>query len=852
MGQSLVHGIESRIYQEMLFAESVGQNSLIVLPTGLGKTIVMLYLVGYYLNLSKERKILVVTPTKPLVHQITETFKKHLDYDPDFILEIDGSVNPEKRAKLYLDGKVIISTPQTLANDFLADRLHPKDFHLLCFDEAHRATGNYAYVKIIQLFESEQHFPRVVAFTATPGNNKEQILQVLKNLQIKAVLSRFEDDPDVRPFVSQHKPHVMWVDLPKEYRDSLQIIEKVEKDLIKEIEARGLTVGKYLSKTLAMVLQNQTLALMREYPEKGDLLNFTPNLIRVLHLRELIETQGLPQASISLTKWFTDPQKKTLRDFLENPFIKELHRIIAQNPLPHPKLLTLINLLQEKTKNNDSKVIIFSNFRDTIDFLIGELTKANIICKKFIGQSSDKKRSTGMSQKEQLAVLEEFKNGNLNILLSTSVGEEGLDVGSCDLVVFYDSVPSIVRSVQRTGRGRKRRSEVIRLVTRGTKDAAMYYATLKREKQIIDFIRRELPKIFRSEVSITEAKKIRERLRLNDNSLTKFLSEDVNQPNQNNNLYQTSQTPAIDESLIEYEQNNVDEEINFANMNDNENSDIDVDDKESIAEDKVDFIDQMDNKTADTVYQTTPMDKTVQQKEITDMNLAISEPQLHSSPTGFYIIVDPRERFSNVPRLLKKAGIGISLMNIPVGDYKISNECVIERKTAEDFAKSIIDGRLFEQASNKLVLYKKPVILLEGMLRDVTVNISLPALQGAMASLILDFRIPIIQVKDENESAEIILAITKREQQDKKSYSRLDGSSTKRYPINEIQRFALGAIPGISRVKADLLLDRFGSIKNISNAEIDNLLEIEGIGKTLTDRIYKFFHHDFHEEGELE
>ena len=117
-------------------------------------------------------------------------------------------------------------------------------------------------------------------------------------------------------------------------------------------------------------------------------------------------------------------------------------------------------------------------------------------------------------------MFEDFYHGNLNILLSTSVGEEGLDVGSCDLVVFYDSVPSIVRSVQRTGRGRKRRSEVIRLVTRGTKDAAMYYATMKREKQIVDFVRRELPKVFRSEISITDARKIREKLRLNDSPLT--------------------------------------------------------------------------------------------------------------------------------------------------------------------------------------------------------------------------------------------------------------------------------------------------------------------------------------------
>ncbi|HKZ40951.1 MAG TPA: DEAD/DEAH box helicase family protein, partial [Candidatus Hodarchaeales archaeon] len=462
MEAAQVHGIESRVYQEVLFAESVAQNSLIVLPTGLGKTMVMLRIAAFFLSKDASKKVLIATPTRPLVHQIAETFTNHLNIDPELVLEIDGTVNPLKREHLYSTHQVIVSTPQTLANDFLAGKLLPADFQLLCLDEAHRATGNYAYVKMIQLFEVEDKLPRVIAFTATPGNSKEQILEVIKNLRIKAVLSKFEDDPDVRPYVSEHKPKIEWVELPKEYRDSLKIIEKVEKDLVKEIESRGLVVGKYLSKSLAMDLQNQASVLMREDPEKGELLNYTPNLIRILHLREIIETQGFPQASATLRKWIVDPQKKTLRDFLENPLIKELFKEISTNPIPHPKLSSLLSLVNKNRVIQGSKTIIFSNYRDTVDFIYDELTKAKIYCKRFIGQAGSGQTGNGMKQKEQIEVLTEFRDGDLDVLISTSVGEEGLDVGSCDLVVFYDSVPSIVRSVQRTGRGRKRRSIVVR------------------------------------------------------------------------------------------------------------------------------------------------------------------------------------------------------------------------------------------------------------------------------------------------------------------------------------------------------------------------------------------------------
>ena len=785
MEQSLIKDIETRTYQEMLFAESANQNSLIVLPTGLGKTIVMLYLVAYFIDKLPDKKILVATPTRPLVNQIAKTFKNHLTIDPDIVLEIDGSTIPKKREKLYLDHTIIVSTPQTLANDFLADRLHTKDFQLICFDEAHRATGNYAYVKIMQLFEVDQLYPRVIAFTATPGNNKEQIMNVLDNLKTKAVLSRFDDDPDVKPYVSSHKPKVIWLELPQVYRDSLKIIEKVEKELVKEIKDRGLLVQGYLSKTLAMDLQKQAVLLMKDDPEKGELLNFTPNLIRILHLRELVETQGLPQASASLTNWIIKPEKKTLKEFLDNPLIKDLHRIISSNPVPHPKLHKLVDLLKSRAIKKDSKIIIFSNYRNTVDFVYNQLHEDDIHCEKFVGQSSGSNSSKGMTQKEQIRILEEFKTGNLNILISTSVGEEGLDVGSCDLVIFYDSVPSIVRSVQRVGRGRKKQSEVIRLVTKNTKDAAMYFATRKREKSVVQFIRKELPQIFKSEIkSVTNGNNL---INLSSSSKSKDLTNYIAKTEADSNY--------------------------SASKNNGVNS-----------------------------LKSSPTKNEILKQEVIKI-----EPLEEKS----YIIVDPRERHSSIPRLLKKAGWSISLINLPAGDYKVSEHCIIERKTAEDFAHSVIDGRLFEQISQKLSIYEKPIILLHGSLSNVTINISKQALSGALASIILDFQIPVLQVESEEEAADFIVALAKREQKDNKNLPQVD-SISKKYPIQDIQRFVLGGIPGINRSKADQLLETMGSIRSLANADPIDISNLPGFGKTLSNRIHKLMNHDFKEEDSLE
>ena len=214
---------ESRIYQQVIFSECVTnpKNTLVVLPTGLGKTIIMAYLSAYSLNKVPERQILVVTPTRPLVHQIKHMFSESIgNLDTDSILEVSGEISPSKREQNYPNAKIIIGTPQTIENDMLYGRINIKNLQLLCIDEAHRSTGDYAYVRIANEAKCQ-----IIGFTATPGNNPEKILEVCTNLKIGKISVTNPTDFDVQDFISIHTPSVIWIDLPDQYESILKKLQ---------------------------------------------------------------------------------------------------------------------------------------------------------------------------------------------------------------------------------------------------------------------------------------------------------------------------------------------------------------------------------------------------------------------------------------------------------------------------------------------------------------------------------------------------------------------------------------------------------------------------------------------------
>jgi len=162
----------------------------------------------------------------------------------------------------------------------------------------------------------------------------------------------------------------------------------------------------------------------------------------------------------------------------------------------HPKINELLEIMKrEKIQNKNLKVIIFTQFRDTAKIISDKLNEiTGINSKIFVGQT--KKEGTGLSQKEQKKMIEDFSEGKINVLCATSIGEEGLDIPEVNTVIFYEPIPSAIRKIQRSGRtARLMEGKLIMLITKGTRDETFYYVSKAREKSMhtaISSIKEEL------------------------------------------------------------------------------------------------------------------------------------------------------------------------------------------------------------------------------------------------------------------------------------------------------------------------------------------------------------------------
>jgi ERCC4-related helicase len=138
----------------------------------------------------------------------------------------------------------------------------------------------------------------------------------------------------------------------------------------------------------------------------------------------------------------------------------------------------------------DAIVLVFTQYRDTVASLVEALSAAGIRCDRLVGQQ-DRDGKEGQKQSEQADVLARFARREFTVLVSTSIGEEGLDVPQVDLVVFYEAIPSEIRAVQRRGRtGRTVAGRVVVLVTSGTRDEAFLRAQTAREGKMQRLVRR--------------------------------------------------------------------------------------------------------------------------------------------------------------------------------------------------------------------------------------------------------------------------------------------------------------------------------------------------------------------------
>jgi len=215
------------------------------------------------------------------------------------------------------------------------------------------------------------------------------------------------------------------------------------------------------------------------------------------------------------------------------------------------------------------------------------------------------------------------------------------------------------------------------------------------------------------------------------------------------------------------------------------------------------------------------------------------------------IFADSREHASSVTKeLFSHDDVKVITKALDIGDYVLSKDVCVERKTTEDFLSSMVDGRLFSQIINLRQNYQKPLIILEGNMHELFTlrNIHRNSIIGALSSIALDYQVPIINVHDSRETAEYLYNIAKREQKgrDKEISLRV---GRKGLTLSEQQRFIVEGLPLVGPLLAKSLLEKFGSIKAIVDADEKQLQEVANLGKKKAKLIQKVLREKYDEKN---
>ena len=729
----MIKNFEPRLYQQTILATAAEKNTLVVLPTGMGKTNVFLMLAAQRLKQYPNSKILFIGPTKPLIEQYMNVFREHFEIREDEMAVLTGMVSPEKRGELWKISKIVFSTPQGLENDIISNRINLGEVCLLGVDEAHRAVGDYAYVFVAKQYQKLARHPKIVALTASPGSDIEKIKEVCENLSIESIEIRTQNDPDVRPYIKEIEIEWKKVELSPPFIEAKKYLDAFIADRIGKIKKLGLIKKEsnfQITRTELIGMQAELRGKLASGEKDFTILSaisILAEIMKIQHAAELLETQGV----VPLQKYFeklyaeyrTSSSKAIKSVMSDENFKSAVIKVqnLYENKFEHPKLIELQKIIEnEFSKNSNAKIMIFNQYRDNaldikskIDIIPG--VKSNL----FVGQQ--KKGETGLSQKEQKKMIEDFREGLFNTLIATSIGEEGLDIPKVDIVIFYEPVPSAIRQIQRKGRtGRQEKGRVIILLAKNTRDEVYRWVAYHKEKKMY----RNLENIRRSLVFSSGLKQKAER-----------------------------------------------------------------------------------------------------------NNHNISEKQ------NIKIYADHREKGSGVIKDLAEKGVIIDLGRLEYADYVLSSRVGVEIKTTEDFVNSIIDGRLLQQLKGLKQNFERPIVIIEGEQDIYSVrNIHANSIRGMLATIAVSYGIPIISTKNFKETSALLHIIAKNEQEETGSNFSLHADK-KPLTLKEQQEYVVSSLPGVGSSLAKPLLKYFKSVKNLVNASIYELQEVEKIGDVKASQI---------------
>jgi Fanconi anemia group M protein len=778
--------IDARAYQQNIARTCLEGPTLVVLPTGLGKTVVALIVIDKILERTEEEartgggKVLVLAPTRPLVEQHKEFFERSLDGIP--VAAFTGDLSPDQRNEVWAGSRVIVSTPQVIQNDLLTGRYGLDRVALVVFDEAHRARGNYSYVHVAELYRKHRRSAGKEALplgmTASPGGTPEVIMDVCNNLCLVRTEVRTEEDPDVKPYVHEIETHWRVVDLPPEQKEVVKALKRTRDRLVVDLQNAGFIERSVNVSTKAILEARERIqdAIERcrqlgpsglgadKEDEVSCLIRLSmvqAQLMTVVHALELAETQG-PEPLRAFLSRLKDRSNletwsRSTEDLLNDAAFQEVIVLADGLTSQHPKVQSVKDVLSDQfSKKADSRVIVFAHYRDTAEVLVNELLTVDGVrpC-RFVGQA-DRGEDKGLSQRDQGEILDKFRGGTFNVLVATSVAEEGLDIPSTDMVVLFEPVASEIRAIQRRGRtGRVRTGRVELMLTRGTKDEGAYWASRAKEKRM------------RAEIEQLKA--------------------------------------GIDDAVLR-----------------------------SRRPSRPVTARQPEGPVQGTLF---PMARTEPEDD-----LHREEPQ---DLEGLSLVVDNREVPTTVAMELNRLGAKVEPRQLEVGDYILSDRVAVERKMTRDFLDSLIDGRLFEQLSALRSAYSRPLLVIEGEDMQADRNVDPRAIDGALASIVVDFGIPVLRTRDSRETASLLVRIARRERAERHDVSVRRGKV--RGNLRAKLRLVIEGLPNISATLSDRLLTHFGTVHAVLDATVEQLQDVRGVGPLTAVAIHRLVRADYND-----
>jgi ERCC4-related helicase len=496
-------GITPREYQQKIFEACTKKNCLVILPTGLGKTLIALMLSIERMKKFPGQKILFLAPTKPLVEQHLNYFQKHLtELFADMQL-FTGTIKAKERQKIWQTADIIFSTPQCIANDLKKNLYNLEEVCLFIEDEAHRCIKNYDYNYTAKQYLKQSKHPRILGLTASPGSDVSKIKEICRNLSIEEVELRTRNSKDVNQYLQELKFEKIMVNFPAEFEEIRQILLTLFHQYVEELKYRKV-LWDAPSKINLINLQKKIFGTLARGNKNFNYMlgaSACAQAIKIQHALELLETQTLTSFNKYLKSLSNQAEQKKSKGVIKliakpefNFAFMRTNELLAKN-IEHPKVEKIIEIISRERLKEKMRIIIFTQFRDTATTLSKEINKIEgVKSKVFVGQA--KKKDTGLSQKEQKKIIDEFSSEKINVLCATCIAEEGLDIPEVNAVIFYESVPSAIRKIQRSGRtARLMAGKLIMLITKKTRDETFYYvanAKEKRMKKSIEKIKQEI------------------------------------------------------------------------------------------------------------------------------------------------------------------------------------------------------------------------------------------------------------------------------------------------------------------------------------------------------------------------